>query len=324
MPNRKEPRLEIDAPTPIAQAEAPKTEAPQKKPATSGSQANPNAKSTTSNPQEAVEKTTQQAASQPENLVQNQAGPVKRKVAPASSGGSFKAWVGILLAVLALGLLAWQFMQFQQANLITVQQQATMQLLANRIQELEIRLSETGDDLSATGSNFNERLDFSMSEIDKLWKVAYRTNRPAIQGLENKTQQLEQSLSKTAKQMEEVHRASKAAVTKSLAFEQELKKQAQDLDLHLKTLGQHLTEISLTTSTLDQRLRNQDLRTQLTALEKQVIQLNNQASKGLSDEVQAKILEQQEILTSLEASRSQLVSRVTRLMEEVRELQQAH
>lgn len=325
MPNRKEPRLEMEEQQPVA---------------------NP-ASDTDDQPQAFVE------SSAPSSAQKTSVEPPPVNKAPvgsskgSSKGSSGKAWLGIFLALIALGLLAWQFLQLQHATQQMVQQQQSMQLLGNRIQELEGVLSTTGDDLSAAGNSFNEKLKLAMSEIDKLWGVAYRTNRPAIQGLDTKTKQLEQGLSKVEKQLAEaletnktVAIASKAATEKSLELAEDLKKynatlkiNADEMNLQIKGLTQRLTEVSLTASTLDERLRNQDLRIGLAALEKRVTELASKTPNIQSqpDELQAKLVdkltaqvaEQQEILASLEASRGQLVGRVTRLMEEVRALQQA-
>ena len=260
----------------------------------------------------------------------------KRPKAPKGSAG--KAWLGIVLALVALGGLGWQFMQFQQASLLIEQQQESMQLLGNRIQELELRLLETGDDLSAAGSSFNEKLTWADSEIRKLWVVAHQRNRPAIDTLESKASQLEQALGKLTQQQSDALEASKEALesskkateqTASLAKtskanNEALKAAVEKLNLQAKSLMQRLMEVSLIASTLDERLRNQDLRIKLTALEKRVTELGTKANNVQPEpnKLPALLAEQQEILTSLEASRAQLVSRVTRLMDEVRELQQ--
>ena len=301
MPNRKEPRLEIDEQQPTADLAGDldaKTE-PSSKPTKQAPYSRlPNNDS----------KSTKQSFSEPSSI---------NTVSPSSTG---KVWLAIFLALLALGLLAWQYMQSQQQPLL-------MQTLGNRIQALEIRLAETGDDLSASGSSFNEKLEWADSEIRKLWVVAHQRNRPAIETLEAKIKQLEQGLSKADKQLSEAVTVSKKAVDKSLALGNDLKKFNDELNFHIKELSQRLTEISLSASTLDQRLRDQDLRTKLAALEKGVANLKSTVDQikpdNQSGNLQAKLSEQEEILASLEASRAQLVGRVTRLMEEVRELQQA-
>lgn len=306
MPNRKEPRLEIEEQQPTAEPRE-QTTAPKPKPKTNTESDVPPPSSKAANQfkaSSAYKPNPSEQPSQPKNTSSTSA-RISDPGGSSSGSSSIKAWLGLILALLALGLLAWQFMQSKQ-------QLESMQVLANRVAELEIRLAETGDDLSSTGNSFNEKLQWADSEIRKLWVVAHQRNRPAIETLENKHKQLEQGLTKADKQLAE----------QSLALRKDLKKHTDELNFHIKELNQRLTEVTIRASSLDERLRNQDLRTKLTDLDKRVTQLATKVSKTLPDDYEAKVLEQQEILTSLEASRNQLVSRVTRLMEEVRELQQ--
>lgn len=54
------------------------------------------------------------------------------------------------------------------------------------IRDLEDRLAATGTDVSKTLQNVQSSLETNYSEIDKLWKIAYRQNRPKLQELEKK------------------------------------------------------------------------------------------------------------------------------------------
>ncbi|HKM15752.1 MAG TPA: hypothetical protein VJY63_07515 [Marinospirillum sp.] len=327
MPNRKEPRLEIEE-QPLVKSLASDTD-DQAEAFLQGS-----ASSSKSNPK----------PSEPQ-----QGSSVN---SPKSASG--KAWLGIFLALIALGLLAWQFLQLQQATQQGVLQQQSMQLLGNRIQELESILLTTGNDLSEAGKMLNEKLEWADSEIRKLWVIAHQRNRPAIDVLETKIKQLEEGLNKSEQQLAEAldvsktaALASKAATEQNLVLANDLNKysatlnantekitvNAEEVNVQLKGLMQRLTEVSLTASTLDERLRNQDLRTDWVGLEKRVAELSSKTPvtefksdelhAKLIDELTAQVAEQQEILASLEASRGQLVGRVTRLMEEVQVLQQA-
>ncbi len=332
MPNRKEPRLEMEMP--------PKAKLASQTEALEGvleeealENVEFNGQGNENNQPKSVKPSEKPTKARPQ---EEEAKQVAKNLTGKSSTG--KAWLGIVLALVALGGLGWQFMQFQQASLVIEQQQESMQLLGNRIQELELRLLETGDDLSAAGSSFNEKLTWADSEIRKLWVVAHQRNRPAIDTLESKASQLEQALGKLTQQQSGALEASKEALesskkateqTASLAKtskanNEALKADVEKLNLQAKSLMQRLMEVSLIASTLDERLRNQDLRIKLTALEKRVTELGTKANNVQPEpnKLPALLAEQQEILTSLEASRAQLVSRVTRLMDEVRELQQ--
>ena len=234
-----------------------------------------------------------------------------------SGSSSLLVWFALLLALAGLAFGGWQYLRADQ-------QQQSMQRLADRVQELEIRLSETGQDLSKAGSTFREQLEWADSEIRKLWVVAHQRNLPAITELQNKMKAVEERATKAEAQLKDALAASSA----SRQVGNEVKAQLQALNdkmaRDLRELGQRLTEVTLATSTLDQRLRNQDQSSKLTALTQKVGQLEQRvAAGGVPPELQQKMAEQEEILASLEASRNQLVSRVTRLMEDVQVLQQA-
>lgn len=218
-----------------------------------------------------------------------------------------------LLAVVSLVFGGWQYQRAEQ-------QQQTMQLLADRVHELEIRLSATGQDLSEAGSTFTEKLKWADEEIHKLWRLANNEMRPNIARLQEQSRTLNERLTS--------NEGSVAGVQKSVTDQAQAGRALQGhfdaLKQDVEQAGQRLTEVTLTTSTLDQRLRELDQRNELTALQRKVEALEKQvATAGMPPELQQKLAEQDEVLTSLEASRSQLVSRVTRLMDEVRELQQA-
>lgn len=327
MPNRKEPRLEIEEQPLVASLVSDADDQPD------------------AFLQDAV------SSSKPDPVLSE---PQQGSSVNSPKSASGKAWLGIFLALIALGLLAWQFLQLQQATQQGVLQQQSMQLLGNRIQELESILLTTGNDLSEAGKMLNEKLEWADSEIRKLWVIAHQRNRPAIDVLETKIKQLEEGLNKSEQQLAEAldvsktaALASKAATEQNLVLANDLNKysatlnantekitvNAEEVNVQLKGLMQRLTEVSLTASTLDERLRNQDLRTDWVGLEKRVAELSSKTPvtefksdelhAKLIDELTAQVAEQQEILASLEASRGQLVGRVTRLMEEVQVLQQA-
>lgn len=234
-------------------------------------------------------------------------------------------WLASLALLLALGGLAFGGWQYQRAE----NQQSSLQSLADRVQELEIRLSETGQDLSEAGSTFSEKLEWADSEIRKLWVVAHQRNRPAIEALEEKFTSLES-------QVAGIKRTADAANQKSDRLDAQMGQQAAELEQQLSSLSREvesysnrLAEVSLTTSTLAQQLRDQDRRQQVASLREdlqglttQVAELGRQEAAQVPENLDERLAEYEEILASLEASRSQLTSRVTRLMDDVRELQQ--
>lgn len=51
----------------------------------------------------------------------------------------------------------------------------------NNIRDLDTRLSETGTDVLKTTQDLSDQVKLNFTEIDKLWKVAHRQNKPDIQ-----------------------------------------------------------------------------------------------------------------------------------------------
>ncbi|MBE0506598.1 MAG: hypothetical protein IBX50_07735 [Marinospirillum sp.] len=255
----------------------------------------------------------------------------------SGSGGSHLL-VGFALLLALAGLIfgGWQYMHVDK-------QQQSIQALADRVQELEIRLSATGQNLSEAGNTFseqlktaNEKLKWADDEINKLWRLANNQIRPNIRGLQEQTKGLDERLSRAERQSTEVANLARSANDKATEAARNLQLQTEVIKKDLAAVGQRLTEVTLATSTLDQRLRNQETSTRdqhlrnqdqsskVTTLTQKVEQLEQRVSRSsITPELQKKMAEQEEILASLEASRSQLVSRVTRLMEDVQVLQQA-
>lgn len=71
------------------------------------------------------------------------------------------------------------------------------------IQELENRLSATGTDVSKTLQTMQGQIQTNFEEIDKLWAVSYRQNRPNIQKLQQSQQDMDKRLASVSKQVAE-------------------------------------------------------------------------------------------------------------------------
>jgi chromosome segregation ATPase len=102
---------------------------------------------------------------------------------PASSGGDKSFWVLIALILVACTASAWLFVQTRTLA-------AERDALAQRVEQIESRLSVTDESLSESGAamqsvlqEHSDELELHMSEIRKLWGVAYDRNRPAIEEL---------------------------------------------------------------------------------------------------------------------------------------------
>ena len=109
-----------------------------------------------------------------------------RRAAPPPKSGGSSALVSVLcfMVVLISGAAAYLYLQVQTLN-------DQRSALDARLKDVEDTLSVTGESLSESGAAMQvvireqgEMLTLHTSEIDKLWGVAYRTNRPKLDALE--------------------------------------------------------------------------------------------------------------------------------------------
>jgi len=129
-------------------------------------------------PRPSAKKTSQSSAGS------NQVKRTKAVPAPSGSGPFFMAAVLCIFVVLLSGVSAYLYLQTQS---LTSEREA----LAQRVLDIESKLSVTDESLSQSGAamgavlkEHSSELDTHMSEIRKLWAVAYDRNRVAIEGLQ--------------------------------------------------------------------------------------------------------------------------------------------
>ena len=101
-----------------------------------------------------------------------------RADAPAKS--NFNGILVFVIVVLAIMMGVGGFVLIEVQKKLD-QSNVLLQKGQESVQQLEDRLSATGTDVSKTLQNMQGQMDTNVSEIDKLWKVAYRQNKPAIQ-----------------------------------------------------------------------------------------------------------------------------------------------
>jgi chromosome segregation ATPase len=101
-----------------------------------------------------------------------------RAEAPAKS--NFNGILVFVIVVLAIMMGVGGFVLIEVQKKLD-QSNVLLQKGQESVQQLEDRLSATGTDVSKTLQNMQGKMDTNVSEIDKLWKVAYRQNKPAIQ-----------------------------------------------------------------------------------------------------------------------------------------------
>lgn len=109
---------------------------------------------------------------------------------PASSGSDKSFWLLIALILMACTASAWLFVQTRALA-------AERDALAQRVEQIESKLSVTDESLSESGAamqavlqEHSDELELHMSEIRKLWGVSYDRNRPAIQELQTQQEDM--------------------------------------------------------------------------------------------------------------------------------------
>lgn len=119
--------------------------------------------------------------------------PAKVKKARGGSSSGAAPWLFILI-LLSFGVSGYLFYQLQA--MVEIQGR-----VGQRVASLEGRLSVTDESLSESGAAMQAllqdhaaELELHMSEIRKLWGVAYDTNRKSIQDLQNALASIEQQL----------------------------------------------------------------------------------------------------------------------------------
>lgn len=108
----------------------------------------------------------------------------RRRNLSAPRQSNFRGLLVFCLVIMAvvLGIGGYTLYEVQQR----LNQSNELLEQANRsVQDLEARLAATGTDVSKELQTLKEQQATNFSEIDKLWRVAYRENRPNIKKLEN-------------------------------------------------------------------------------------------------------------------------------------------
>lgn len=184
-----------------------------------------------------------------------------RSEAPPQS--NFNGLLVFVIVVMAL------MMGFGGYTLFEVQKklEQSNELLAQgqqNIQELDSRLAATGTDVSKTLQDVKEQVATNFGEIDKLWKVAYRQNRPDIQKNVRDIATLKDDLGAKITAMD---KSVKAMATQYQATLNELSALREGL---LQDNEELLTEIALLRGQVqDQAVAQEAIRRSINTLDKQ-------------------------------------------------------
>ncbi|MDZ7686915.1 MAG: hypothetical protein U5O39_19820 [Gammaproteobacteria bacterium] len=111
----------------------------------------------------------------------------------------------IVLLCIMMGIGGYALWEVQQR----LQESTQILTQARRnVEDLERRLSASGDQTSKAFQDLEEQVSTNFSEIDKLWGVSYRNNRPNIEknteSIETIQQQLDRDLKQISQRMTQV------------------------------------------------------------------------------------------------------------------------
>lgn len=257
-------------------------------------------------------------------------------------GSSAMLWV--LLIVLAVAAGAGWYSQEQRVQALEGQLEeadywARQSKLA--LARFEGELSETGENLQERGATLEEqiaahtkRLDTADSEIRKLWAIANERNKKRLDeqqeriaalesGLAEGKQAigaLEASVEKTRSSLSADIAALKQQTETSIAALREASRQATD---QLTKLSQQLADVDQVIESRirrfeqEQKLGISGMEGRISALERETDEL---AGDGRVQALRNEVSSLKRTVESIDASRSQLTSRLVRLSEEVNQL----
>ena len=130
-----------------------------------------------------------------------------RSAAPRQSNFNGLLVFVIVLMAIIMGIGGYTLFEVQKkldrSNALLAQGQMN-------IAELDSRLAATGTDVSQTLQDLKDQVGTNFSEIDKLWAVSYRQNKPDIQknvrSIKTLKNELGQSVTKMAGSVDEMSR----------------------------------------------------------------------------------------------------------------------
>ncbi len=106
-----------------------------------------------------------------------------RSDAPKQSNFNGMLVFSLVLMAIMMGVGGYTLFEVQQR---LDQSNKILEEANKNVRDLESRLEATGTDVSKTIQVIQSKQETNFSEIDKLWKIAYRQNRPKLQELEKK------------------------------------------------------------------------------------------------------------------------------------------
>ncbi len=254
------------------------------------------------------------------------------------AGGSGLVW--LLLLVVAAGAGAGWYFQEQRIQALEGQLEeadywARQSKLA--LARFEGELSETGESLQERGASLEEQLaankkqiDAADSEIRKLWAIANERNKKRLDehqerlaSIDGKLVEAEKAIAGVGEQVEQVRAGLASDVD---AVETRVAELAQAGEALQGELAEVTAQVAGVDELVDGRIRRlqQEQKLTLDGIESRIASLEKDADSSAGDaEVRAlrnELAQLKKTVEAIDASRSQLTSRLVRLSEEVNQL----
>ena len=250
-----------------------------------------------------------------------------------SNGRGSSAMLWVLLIVLAVAAGAGWYSQEQRVQALEGQLEeadywARQSKLA--LARFEGELSETGENLQERGATLEEqiaahtkRLDTADSEIRKLWAIANERNKKRLDEQQERIAALESGLAEGKQaigSLETSVEKVRSSLSADIAALQDANRQATD---QLTKLSQQLADVDQVIESRirrfeqEQKLGISGMEGRISALERETDEL---ADDGRVQALRNEVASLKRTVESIDASRSQLTSRLVRLSEEVNQL----
>lgn len=210
-----------------------------------------------------------------------------RKPAPQPSGGgggSTFATVMIFLLIIALGVGGWWF-DMQNKTM-----QAQIIAAEARIQELETKLSATGEEMGESAvvlrtklTDLTERTEELWKQMDKLWASAWRRNQADIKAVQTQLSQQSKTIGNLSKQNKTTSDTIKSVANKqtetdfNLGILSEQLEAARNLSSDLEAIKSRLSQLE--TGTINKDQQQIELAGNVAEVERQLNQIISRLSR---------------------------------------------
>lgn len=247
-----------------------------------------------------------------------------------------------LLIVAGVGAVGWYQQNDRIAQMESQVEEADYWARQSKLAlaRFEGELSDTGEDLQETGQSIEQqlsaqtkRLDNADSEIRKLWGVANDRNKSRLNDHEERLKSLDQNVKEAASGRQAISASLNELQTTlesglsdlESSFEQKLAAQSNRLASQQAALDKMQASLASVDDQIENRLKRFQREQALTidGLEGRISSLEKTTdalSGGEIESIRAELATLKQTVSSIDASRAQLTSRLVRLSEEVSQL----